>query len=120
MAKNLHTIYDEVRKIMEDDPDEFQSVLKPDDDQMNMTGKPNDLKDPEVVIQGYGTMRLSTLKKHVQDNLKRISRFVNNDEYGNAYTVTFENGVLESLMKTLKQAQEEIEAYKETGNRWMK
>lgn len=50
-----------------------------------------DLKDPYVMVHGYGSMKLSQLKKITKEQTDYFSKLIKDEDYERASYLTFEN-----------------------------
>ena len=74
-----------------------------------------DPNDPEVLINGYGRMNLSTLKRTLTKDLEEIVRHAESDSWGTVDYILNQQGVLSAKLKALLDAVEELEGIRKKG-----
>lgn len=66
--------------------------------------------DPEVLVQGYGKMKLSQLQKQVKDRAKEFYDMILREDYHNAAYVSYEtHGTFIVFLRALDDVMKEIE-----------
>jgi hypothetical protein len=71
-----------------------------------LTGKKNQDGDPEVLVVGYGTMQLSTLKKTTITGLESVQTELKKGHYDNVDHLLQPTGILVLFIKALKEINE--------------
>jgi hypothetical protein len=69
----------------------------------------SDLKDPPILIHGYGGMKLSQLKKLTKDQCEHLTKLIKDEEYERASYITHEsNGTLILFIRSLDNITQDI------------